>query len=480
MLEPLERRELLTTSQDFSGAPGLTPYTLQQLAGPPPAQVMAPSPSVHFLRLASTPTASGLGNDNSISFATSDPGGFLQINAVWDFTVTPTTGTGDGMSFALVSTTNYGTSGGAASPNPAQGDYSGSLAFGFDTKNNVANLSLNTLPVTNQALTPLGLTLASGVMIQASAAIDFQAGTVSLFLTPTGGSPVTVFNAVFVSGMVPYQSRVSLQAENSPTSAANFDLSSVNVSYTNAFTFGVIQFASPTYTAQENQGSVQIDVERIGGTIGTFAVNFVTADGTARNGVNYTAVSGTLTFPDIRGPGTNGRDTQTVIVPIIDDHIVSGPLTVQLFLSNPTLVAPLGSQITATLTIENTDGPAPTVSPHVTKIYQPGTRRVTSFQLTFSQAMNATSAQNLANYVVSLPPAHKGGRPRTIALSQAVLDPSGLLVTLYRANLGVHLTKLVRILVRGRPTTGLTGANGTFLAGSGGESGTDAVLTVSG
>ena len=93
--------------------------------------------------------------------------------------------------------------------------------------------------------------------------------------------------------------------------------------------------------------------------------------------------------------------------------------------------------------------------------------------------MDATAAQNLNNYVVSMPPAHKGGKARTVALSQAVLDPSGLFVTLYRANVGVHLTKLVQIIVRGKPTTGLISTNGTFLAGTSGVSGTDAILRIS-
>ena len=60
-----------------------------------------------------------------------------------------------------------------------------------------------------------------------------------------------------------------------------------------------------------------------------------------------------------------------------------------------------------------------------------------------------------------------------------MVDPSGLYVTLYRANLNVHLTKLVQIVVRGKPSTGLRSTSGTFLAGSGGVSGTDATLFVS-
>ena len=93
--------------------------------------------------------------------------------------------------------------------------------------------------------------------------------------------------------------------------------------------------------------------------------------------------------------------------------------------------------------------------------------------------MDPTSSQNLANYEVLLPPAHKHGPTRQVPLSQAVLDPTGLFVTLTRANLRQHLTKLVKIIVHGQPPTGLLSTSGTFLAGTGGVSGTDASLFVS-
>jgi len=180
-------------------------------------------------------------------------------------------------------------------------------------------------------------------------------------------------------------------------------------------------------------------------------------------------------------------DTQkTVYLPILDDHLYDGNKTVNLYLSNSgnfggtnPVLAPLGSPIVATLTIVNTDLPAPTVSPTVQFLYAPHTRRVTAFRLQFSQPMDATSAQNVSNYEVLLPPACKHGPVRVVSLSQAVLDPSGLFVTLYRASLGQHLTKYVQIVVRGKPSTGLIRRSGTFLAGTGGVSGTDAVLTVS-
>src|SRR5271157_5919471 len=183
-------------------------------------------------------------------------------------------------------------------------------------------------------------------------------------------------------------------------------------------------------------------------------------------------VSGEFTFAE-------GQESQTFTVPNIDDHLYDGNKTVTLYISNPTLTATIASPIVATLTIVNTDLPAPPVAPTVQLVYKPNTRRVAAVRLQFSRPMDATSAQNVSNYEVLLPPAHNHGPVRVVSLSQADLDSSGLFVTLYRASLGQHLTKYVQIVVRGKPSTGLIGTNGTFLAGTGGVSGTDAVLTVS-
>ena len=55
-----------------------------------------------------------VGNDNSKSFVTSDPGAYDEVTADWGFRVTPSAGVGVGMSSALLNTGNYGTSGNAA------------------------------------------------------------------------------------------------------------------------------------------------------------------------------------------------------------------------------------------------------------------------------------------------------------------------------------------------------------------------------
>ncbi len=486
---------MLSTTQDFSGTGGTT-YSLQQVAGPPAAQVMSGGPTGNFLRLATTPSSPVVGNDNSISFVTSDPGSWDQVTADWGFSVTPSSGeNGVGMSFALLNTANYGTSGNAASAKPSQGIYNGSLAFGFDTTNDLVYLSLNGAVVTGTNLTG-SLTLASSQFISAQAVVDFPAATVSLVLTPSSGSAVTVFNAISVPGLVPYESRVSLEAQNSATSFADFDLDDVNVVYSGLLSPGRIQFGTIQNVPENQQPAyAPIPIVRVlaSGTspTGSFSVLVVAADGTAKNGVNYQAQiyqqdsSGDyIADPIVTFAPTDVQ--QTVYLPIMDDHLDDGDKTVNLYLSNAINLgtttadlAPLGSPIVATLTILNTDQPAPTVVRPVQVVYEAHTHRVTAFRVQFSTPMDATSAQTVSNYEVLLPPAHKNGPVRVVSLSQAVLDPSGLFVTLYRASLGQHLTKFVQIVVRGKPSTGLIGKNGTFLAGTGGVSGTDASLTVS-
>jgi hypothetical protein len=462
----------LSTTQNFT-TPG-TAYTLQQIGGLPAATVQS-SASGNYLILATTPKFPVAGNDNSISFVTNDVGTYNQATASWYFRVTPNPGNGVGMSFALLNTANYGTSGGASTTLPQQGLYNGSVAFGFDTTNNAVYLSFNGAIVS--AISLQSLILASNQFIHASATIDFVNATVSLSLTPSGGSPDEVFDVTSVPGLTPYQSRVSLEAKNITTTGAEtyaeFDLTNINVQYIGLRQPGTISFSSSSYVVPDNQSTAQIDIVRIGGSAGSFTIGFATADGTARNGVNYEAVSGDVPFGE-------GVTLQTVNIPIINDHLDDGNKTVNLYIGNPTGTAPIASPIVATLTIINTNLPAPTVSPTVQLVYAAHTRRVEAFRLQFSQPMDPTSAQTVSNYEVLLPPAYKNGPVRVVSLSQAVLDPSGLFVTLYRASLGQHLTKFVQIVVRGKPSTGLRGTNnGTFLAGTGGVSGTDAALTVS-
>ena len=71
-------------------------------------------------------------------------------------------------------------------------------------------------------------------------------------------------------------------------------------------------------------------------------VNYATTDGTALAGTNYTAGSGTLTFPA-------GITTQTIRVPIVDSGSQTTALTFTVNLSNPVAATLSQSQATGTI-----------------------------------------------------------------------------------------------------------------------------------
>ncbi len=113
---------------------------------------------------------------------------------------------------------------------------------------------------------------------------------------------------------------------------------------------GVLQFSSATYTVNEGvlSGKAVIKVTRSGGTASGVTVDYATSDGTATDGSDYIATSGTLTF-------AAGQTSETFTIPIINDALDEPNETVILTLSNPSGGATLGTRSTAVLTIVDND-----------------------------------------------------------------------------------------------------------------------------
>jgi hypothetical protein len=91
-------------------------------------------------------------------------------------------------------------------------------------------------------------------------------------------------------------------------------------------------------------------------TTGPTSVDYASADGTATAGADYTATSGTLSFP----AGTPDGTIQPILVPILQDVLQESGETLTLTLSNPTGVE-LGEFVTHTVTIDDDDGPVVSV-----------------------------------------------------------------------------------------------------------------------
>ncbi|MDB6040085.1 MAG: hypothetical protein JWM99_3926 [Verrucomicrobiales bacterium] len=109
-----------------------------------------------------------------------------------------------------------------------------------------------------------------------------------------------------------------------------------------------IQFTAPTYTVAENAGAAMLSVRRTGDTSTPVSVDYATTDGTATNGLKYTAVSGTLAF----GPSETNK---TIFVPILNNGLVESSRTFRFMLNNPIGGAVLGALTNATVSIADND-----------------------------------------------------------------------------------------------------------------------------
>jgi hypothetical protein len=113
-------------------------------------------------------------------------------------------------------------------------------------------------------------------------------------------------------------------------------------------TAGVVQFLSPTFSVDEDAGVALITVVRTGGSDIGLTVPFSASDGSATAGLDYSPVSGTLSFAP-------GQTTSTFAVPILDDFRIEGGETVLLTLIDPAVSGPGTSIRTAVLTIVEDD-----------------------------------------------------------------------------------------------------------------------------
>ena len=113
---------------------------------------------------------------------------------------------------------------------------------------------------------------------------------------------------------------------------------------------GSIGLTLETLTIDEDLGVLNVVVFRADGTDGTVTVDYSTVEGTASEGADYEAISGTLTFAE----GVTG---QQLSIPILDDRAVESEETFAIVLSNPGGGATLGGITSQQITIADNDDP---------------------------------------------------------------------------------------------------------------------------
>lgn len=180
-------------------------------------------------------------------------------------------------------------------------------------------------------------------------------GAVGTIVTLNGqgftGANFVAFNGVMALFNVISDNTIEVQVPmGANTGAITVSTPLGTTSTTDNFTIlnGNIQFSSSQYTVNENDGMATITVTRTSENLARATVAYATEDGTAKSGVNYIQVTGVLIFE-------SGKDQQSFTIPLMDNNLSTGDLTVKLSLFSPTDGSNLGAPSDAVLTIKDNE-----------------------------------------------------------------------------------------------------------------------------
>jgi subtilisin-like proprotein convertase family protein len=163
----------------------------------------------------------------------------------------------------------------------------------------------------------------------ATAGLDYQtaAGSLSWANGEVGAKTfvITLFDDILVEG----DETVNLVLSN-PTNGLLLGTPATAILTIEDLEEGLLQFTTTGVPASEDGGLITVSVSRTEGSVGIVTVDFATSDETARDGLDYTAKSGTLTW----GDGETG--TKTFEIAILPDAANEGKENILLTLSNAT------------------------------------------------------------------------------------------------------------------------------------------------
>ncbi|WP_165232189.1 Calx-beta domain-containing protein [Aquisphaera insulae] len=240
----------------------------------------------------------------------------------------------------------------------------------------------------------------------------------------------------------------------------------------------ILQFSKSTYTASNSAPTATITVVRSGGNrSGTVQVSYATAGGTGVAGVDYTPVSGTLTF-------LANQTTATISVPLLHPSSTTTNVTVGLSLGGATGGAVVGTLGTTELTISSGGGgggggggnipagPPPQITGQRLVF---GPWGVAGVVYTFSKGLDPARAADLGNYGYYAMTAGPDGSFATpddgsIRLASATYDPASLSVTLVPATpfpTGTFIQIVIDGMANPLLNRGITDTSGTLLSGAG-------------
>lgn len=241
----------------------------------------------------------------------------------------------------------------------------------------------HTFTIENTGTGALNLTGIPKVLVGGTNAADFSVSVQpSSPVAASGG--ITTFTVVFdPSASGTRTATLSIANNDSDENPYDFAIKGTGLEP------GTLQFSSATYSVSEGAGSIVVSVTRTGGSDGAVAVQYVTSNGTASAGSDYTPLSDGL------GWANGDTAAKTITVPINNDALYEGDETFNITLNAPS-GATLGTPTVATVTINDNDT-APTVSVGDVTVAEPSSGITYAvFPVTLSAASGLTTNANFA------------------------------------------------------------------------------------
>jgi hypothetical protein len=218
----------------------------------------------------------------------------------------------------------------------------------------------------------------------ASAGSDYVATNGTATFAANIGSK-TILVPIINDSIIEPNETFSFRLSN-PQGALLGTITNAVVTITNDDFAGVFKFSAATYSGSEG-ATVNVSVQRTGGTANGVTVQFNMANGTASTG-DYANLSQLLTF-------VGGETNKTIAIALTSDFNNEGAETVNLSLVSPSSGATLGTPNTATLTINNV---APTGNPFFFKCTtSPGGAFVTPLAPTFTDRLSGVFSLSVGN-----------------------------------------------------------------------------------
>jgi hypothetical protein len=139
--------------------------------------------------------------------------------------------------------------------------------------------------------------------------------------------------------------KVALSAATGGAAVGSPASATISISGIAAAAVGSLQLSASGYSVAQSGGSLNVTVNRTGGSSGAISVEYATTDGTAVAGSDYTSTSGTLNW------ASGDAASKTISIPVSNTTPFSGSKTLTVALSSPAGGASLSTPNSATATI---------------------------------------------------------------------------------------------------------------------------------